>query len=89
MSRPRAIIAVAVSLLIAWSLAACGGSEGKAKTTSPPPTQAPSGGATPPGSVGGLPPGFVECMAEKGYKVQSPQDIHSAPPAVLQACFQH
>ena len=88
MKRLLATAAVVVGLVIAG----CGGDDGgdEETTTTAPSTEleAPSG-ATPPGGLGALPPGFVECMAEEGYDVQSPADIHSAPPQVLQMCFAH
>jgi hypothetical protein len=69
-------------------LAACGddGDEDTTTTTTTPAAQAPSA-EPPPGGVEGLPPEFVECMAEQGYTVESSADIHSAPPGVLQSCF--
>jgi hypothetical protein len=32
-------------------------------------------------------PGFMACMAQQGYKVRSPGEIHSAPPEVLPISF--
>jgi hypothetical protein len=80
-----ALALVLVGLVLA--LAACGGGNGETSTTAPPAVEAPSGGATPPGDLDALPPGFVECMAQQGYDVESEADIHAAPPGVLQACF--
>jgi hypothetical protein len=40
------------------------------------------------GSIPGPVLEFLECMAEQGYEVQSPTEIHAAPPQVLQACFE-
>ncbi|MQA73487.1 MAG: hypothetical protein GEU88_03905 [Solirubrobacterales bacterium] len=86
MRRVRTLTALALALL-ALLLSACGGGEDEEETTTTPPaSQAPSGSAAPP-AVGALPPGFVECMADQGYEVESSADIHSAPPEVLQACF--
>jgi hypothetical protein len=83
--RPLAHIAVASALVaLVLTLAACGGDDEKA-TTNPAPSDAPSKGATP--SAGALPPQLVECYADKGYKIESPTDIHSAPPEVVQECF--
>jgi len=31
---------------------------------------------------------FVKCMADRGYEIASPADVHAAPPQVLQTCFQ-
>jgi hypothetical protein len=86
--RVRTLIALAVVLLmLAFALAACGGSDDTSTTTTT--AGAPNGDAAPPSSLGALPPGFVQCMADKGFGVDSPDDIHSAPPEVLQACFAH
>lgn len=86
---PRALIALALALVaLALVLAACGGGGDEETTTAPAPAvEAPSGGATPPSDLGALPPGFVECMADEGYDIESQADIHSAPQEVLQACF--
>jgi hypothetical protein len=86
-TRSRTLAALGLAL-VALALAACGGGDDdeETTTTSPPASAAPSGSAAPPG-LGALPPGFVECMAEQGYEVESSADIHSAPPEVLQACF--
>jgi hypothetical protein len=85
--RPRAVIAVALALVaLALILAACGGDDDEEATTSPAPSEAPSGGAEPP-SPGALPPELVKCYAKRGYKIESPGDIHSAPPRVVQECF--
>lgn len=35
-----------------------------------------------------LPPEFVKCMADRGYAIESAADTHSAPPEVVQACFE-
>jgi hypothetical protein len=85
MTRVRTVTALALALL-AFLLAACGGGDDEGTTTSPPASEAPSGSAPPPG-LGALPSGFVECMADQGYEIESSADIHSAPPDVLQACF--
>src|SRR5918992_3264735 len=45
-----------------------------------------SGGATPP-SAGQLPPQFMKCMADQGFPIESPDQIHSAPQTILQAFF--
>ena len=87
MRRPRALIALALALVaLALLLAACGGGDDEDGTTSPAPTEAPSGGATPP-SPGALPPELVECFADQGFEIESQTEIHSAPPEVVQACF--
>jgi hypothetical protein len=77
----RAFVAVA---LVALPLATCGGDDADA-----PARTAPAKSAAPaPGGPAALPPEFLECMAEQGYEVQSPTEIHAAPPQVLQACFE-
>jgi hypothetical protein len=86
MRRRRAATALTLPL-VALAMAACGGGDEETSTTPTPSVEAPSGGVEPPNDLGALPPGFVECMAEQGYKIESSADIHSAPPAVLQACF--
>jgi hypothetical protein len=83
------IAAAALIVLVVGVLLLTGGGDDGA-SSSPAPSggrEAPGGGAAPPGALDALPPGFVECMAEQGYQIQSPADIHSAPPQVLQACF--
>jgi hypothetical protein len=85
--RPRAVIAVALALFaLALMFAACSGGDDEGATTSPTPTEAPSGGATPP-SPSALPPELVECFADQGFDLQSPTELHSAPPQVVQECF--
>jgi hypothetical protein len=84
---------LAASLLIAAlasPIAGCGGNDDdKDAATTPTPTNTP---ATPaptaaPDSASQLPPAFLQCMADQGFTVTSTDDIHSAPPDVLQACF--
>ncbi len=80
------VVAVALGLLVG----ACGGDDdGDDDTrTSPPASQTPfGGGGPPPTSPSRLPPEFVKCMKDRGYEIKSSDDIHSAPPQVLQACF--
>ena len=85
--RRRGAIVVALAAL-ALALAGCGGDDEKATTKPAPPdaVEAPRETA-PPTSPGELPREFVECMADRGFDVESSADIHSAPPEVLQACF--
>jgi hypothetical protein len=86
MSRRRAVAALAVALVaLALLLAACGGDD-EEPATSPPPAEAPGGGAAQP-SLGALPPGIAECLADQGVVLESPDDLHSAPQEVLNACF--
>jgi hypothetical protein len=78
--RRLAVISVVAALALvalALILAAYGGGDGEEAPTSPAPPSAP----------GSLPPEFVNCMADRGFKIESPADIHAAPPQVLQACF--
>jgi hypothetical protein len=82
MKRLATIGALAIGLV----LAGCGGGDEEA-TTTPAPTETPGESAPPTGSPGALPPEFVQCMADRGFDVSSPDDIHEAPPQVLQACF--
>jgi hypothetical protein len=85
--RLRAVVAVALALVaLSLMLAACSGDDDGEATTNPAPSEAPSGGATPP-SPSALPPELVECFADKGFDVESPAGIHSAPPQVVQECF--
>jgi ABC-type glycerol-3-phosphate transport system substrate-binding protein len=72
-------------------LAACGGGDDDESTTttdSAPATTAPAPSqGTPPPSGGQLPPQLVECFEDKGIEVDSVDEIHSAPPEVVQECF--
>ena len=96
MSRTTMLGAGALSLvllIVVVLLLSSGGEEDPAPAaSSPAPSaepEAPSSDPPPSGDLGALPPGFVECMAEQGYEITSPSDIHSAPPQVLQSCFGH
>ena len=84
--RPGTSVAPGLAAL-ALALGACGGDDEEEATTTPPPAEAPSGGTAPP-NTGGLPPGIAECLAEQGVELESPADLHSAPPEVLRACFE-
>jgi hypothetical protein len=85
--RPRAVMAVALALVaLALIFAACSGGDDDEASTSPAPTEAPSGDGTPP-SPSALPPELVECFADQGFDLQSPNELHSAPPQVVQDCF--
>ena len=92
MRRPATAIALALALVaVAVALAAGGGGDDEEKKATPPPSEAPldggGGGGAPPTESGQLPPEFLECMADKGYRIESPAEMHSAPPEVLQECF--
>jgi hypothetical protein len=85
--RRGALIALALALvMLAVTLTACGGDDDETTTSPSPSVEAPSGGP-PSGDLDALPPGFVECMADQGYEIESSEDVHAAPPEVLQACF--
>jgi hypothetical protein len=85
--RWRAVTALALALVaLALVFAGCGGGDDGKTTTKPAPTEAPSGSTTPP-SPGALPPQLLECFADKGYEIESPAELHSAPPPVVQECF--
>ncbi|HEX6577261.1 MAG TPA: hypothetical protein VF082_02760 [Jiangellaceae bacterium] len=77
MRRSRAIRAArAVLGALAVTLVACGGDD----------DDTPSGTTTPP-SPGALPPGLLECFADEGFDIESQDDIHTAPPQVVETCF--
>jgi hypothetical protein len=84
----RLFSAIAIAVALALLVGACGGDDDDNMTTSPAPAQTPViGGAAPQGDLSQLPPEFVECMADQGYEIESPAEIHAAPPEVLQKCF--
>ena len=97
MRRQRILIAVAAALIAAaLLLSSCGGDDdddgttGAGATTTTAPSSGlspPSGSATPRG-VSQLPPTLVQCFADAGFDVQAATDIHSAPPQVVQRCFE-
>ena len=76
-------------LALAFAMGACGGDEADdAPQAKPRTSDTPSGGGggTPP-STGQLPPEFMKCMADQGFPIESPAEVHSAPQQVLEACF--
>ena len=94
MRRPRAVIAVPLALVVLVAIVLAGiavAGGGDETTTNPAPrdgVQAPAETTTPsPGDPSSLPPAFVKCMADQGFAVESTEDIHAAPPQVLQSCF--
>jgi len=94
MRRPPVVIALALALVaVVFVLAACGGGDDEEATPNPAPSEAPSGGATPPGVAGQLPPGIAECLADQGVDIPEDADINeifhgdAVPPQVLNACF--
>jgi hypothetical protein len=86
---PR-LSAILGAVVFALVIAGCSGDdEGADNAPAPSRTSETSpgdGGATPP-SAGQLPPEFMKCMADQGFPIESPDEIHSAPQQVLQACF--
>lgn len=77
MRRSRALKPVPVLVgAVTLTLAACSGGDG----------EAPSGTTAP--SPGGLPPSLVECFADAGFAVESADEIHAAPPEVVERCFE-
>jgi hypothetical protein len=76
----RARIAVPLAVLVLVAIAVGGialaGSGDDDPATNPAPSdavEAPTETATPPG---GLSPEFVECMADQGVTIESPEDFH-------------
>jgi hypothetical protein len=87
----RPPVAISVALLVALlaiivgGIALAGGGDDDT-TTSPTPSEAPSGGAAP--SAGALPPQITECLADQGFDLESPDELHSAVPQdVIEECF--
>jgi hypothetical protein len=78
--RPIRALKAARLALIAFALilGACGGGGDD--------DDAPSGGTTPP-DPGALPPELFECFADEGFEIESPNEIHTAPPQVVEECF--
>jgi hypothetical protein len=85
MTRHLTLGAVVIGLM----LAGCSGDDEEPTREPAPPgrVETPNRDATPPNDVGALPPKFVKCMADNGFAIKSSEDVHSAPPQVLQACF--
>jgi hypothetical protein len=88
--RPRAVSWVALALVTLVAIVVGGialaGSGDEESTTTSPPAEAPSGSAIP--SQGALPPGITECLADQGFDLESPDDLHSAvPQKVIDECF--
>ena len=86
----RLLVAILLTVAMAASIVGCGGGDNDkdaATTQTPADTPAPLAPTAAPHSVSELPHAFVQCMAERGFTVTSSEDIHSAPPDVLQTCF--
>ena len=78
MNRSRALrAAIALQGALALTAAACGGDDDDGT---------PSETTTPP-NAGALPPDLFECFAGEGYAMESPDEIHTAPPEVVERCF--
>jgi hypothetical protein len=75
------------AIVIALAFASCGGDNEGAATTPAPIATAEAPAETTP-DANALPPEFLECMSEQGYELSPSDDIHSAPPEILQACFE-
>ena len=90
MRRWQLLSAIVTVVAPALLIAACGGGDdGDDKPPAPPPAAEtpPGDGGAPPPSAGQLPPEFMQCMADQGYPIESPDQVHSAPQEILQACF--
>lgn len=77
------------AMVIALVLSSCGGDD-EPKTARPAPTDtpaAPSESAPAPSAPSGLPPEFLECMADQGYDLEEGADVHDAPMELLEKCF--
>ena len=77
MRRRRMVSAAPPMLAAVLTLAACSGGDDD---------DAPSGG-TPPPNAGALPPELLECFADEGFDIDSPNEIHAAPQQVVERCF--
>lgn len=86
--RPTILLLAMALVAVALVLGACGGGDDDDATTAnpAPSAESPSGDATPP-SLGALPPGIAECIADQGFELESPDQLHSVPEQVLQTCF--
>ena len=87
---PRAVIWVALALVALVGIVVGGialaGSGDEETSTSPVPSEAPGAGAAP--SQGALPPQITECLADHGFDLESPDQLHSAvPQEVINECF--
>jgi hypothetical protein len=87
--RPGTVISVALALvalvaIVVGGIALAGGGDDEATTS--PPAETPSGSASP--SQGALPPQITECLADQGFDLESPDELHSAVPQdVINECF--
>ncbi len=85
MTRCRTIIAAALVPVVLGSTAC-----GHERRDHPPPESGSEqrGPGTGQQGSGALPEELLECFADKGYDIESSAEIHSAPPQVVQACFE-
>jgi hypothetical protein len=74
------------AVVIGLALSSCGGDDEK-ETARPAPTDTPAAPSESAPAPSGLPPEFLQCMADNGYDVEQGADIHSAPMELLQRCF--
>ena len=86
--RLRTVISVALLIalvaIVVGGIALAGG--GDEESTTSPPSEAPGAGAAP--SQGALPPQITECLADQGFDLESPDELHSAVPQdVINECF--
>ena len=87
--RLRTVISVALLIalvaIVVGGIALAGGGD-EVTSTSTAPSEAPSAGAAP--SQGALPPQITECLADQGFDLESPDELHSAvPQQVINECF--
>ena len=78
------LIVLLAVVVVAIALASGGGGDEPAPGSTP---AGSSGEDAAPASPGGLPPGIAECLAERGFELESADDLHSAPAEALEACF--
>jgi hypothetical protein len=90
MRRRWLLSAIVTVIALTLVIEACSGGDDADddRQATPPASGAPRGDLEPaPPSAGQLPPEFRRCMADKGFPIESPDEIHSAPQQVLLACF--
>lgn len=83
----RRLVLGAVAIALGLSGCSDDGDDAAKEPAPPAAVETPDGNTTPPTPPGQLPPEFVKCMADEGFEIKSPDEIHSAPPEVLQKCF--
>jgi hypothetical protein len=75
------------AVVIALALSGCGG-DNEGATSPPAPSVSPEAPAETTPNPNALPPAFLECLADRGYELLPTDDIHAAPPEILQTCFE-